>query len=106
LNTIVDVVDRAMTPANPAVMIGHVVLIGKINQMYAVADRVHARGATLLVDGVLGFGHEPTNVTAIDSDSYAAGFHKSGASAGDCGPYVRPDLVERPTVWRYREEPD
>jgi selenocysteine lyase/cysteine desulfurase len=95
-----------MTPANPAMMIGHVVLIGKINQMHAVADCVHARGATLLVDGVLGFGHEPTNVTAIDSDSYAAGFHKSGASAGDCGPLCQTRPRRTATVWRYREEPD
>src|SRR6185295_9407491 len=61
-----------------------------------IADWVHARGAHLLVDGVLGLGHIPTNVTVMDCDFYAAGFHKWG-----CGPratavfYVRPGLVER-----------
>jgi cysteine desulfurase/selenocysteine lyase len=77
-------------------MIGQVVLTGQINPVRAIADRVHARGAKLLVDGVLGMGHVETDVVASDCDFYAAGFHKWG-----CGPratavfYVRPGLAER-----------
>jgi isopenicillin-N epimerase len=96
LNEIVDAVDRALTPRTRLVMIGHVVLTGQINPVRAIADRVHARGAKLLVDGVLGLGHVATDIQAMDCDFYAAGFHKWG-----CGPratavfYVRPGLVER-----------
>jgi cysteine desulfurase / selenocysteine lyase len=77
-------------------MIGHIVLTGQINPVRAIADRVHARKAHLLVDGVLGIGHVPVDVKAMDCDFYAAGFHKWG-----CGPratavfYVRPGLVSR-----------
>jgi cysteine desulfurase/selenocysteine lyase len=77
-------------------MIGQVVLTGQINPVRAIADRVHARGAKLLVDGVLGMGHVETDVVASDCDFYAAGFHKWG-----CGPratavfHVRPGLAER-----------
>lgn len=96
LDAIVEAIDRAMTPRTRLVMIGHVVLTGQINPVRAIADRVHARGAKLLVDGVLAVGHIATDVTALDCDFYAAGFHKWG-----CGPratavfYVRPTLVEQ-----------
>jgi isopenicillin-N epimerase len=96
LDAIVEAIDRAMTPRTRLVMVGQVVLKGQINPVRAIADRVHARGAKLLVDGVLAVGHVETNVVAMDCDFYAAGFHKWG-----CGPrataafYVRPGLVER-----------
>lgn len=96
LDAIVEAIDRAMTPRTRLVMIGQVVLTGQINPVRAIADRVHARGAKLLVDGVLAVGHVESDVVAMDCDFYAAGFHKWG-----CGPrataafYVRPGLVER-----------
>jgi isopenicillin-N epimerase len=96
LDAIVDAIDRAMTPRTRLVMIGQVVLTGQINPVRAIADRVHARGAKLLVDGVLAVGHVEADAVAMDCDFYAAGFHKWG-----CGPratavfYVRPSLVER-----------
>lgn len=94
LDSIVEAIERMLTPRTRLVMIGHVVLLGQINPVRAIADRVHSRGAKLLVDGVLGLGHVPTDVTALDCDFYAAGFHKFA-----CGPratavlYVRPGLV-------------
>ena len=96
LESIVDAVERAMTPRTRLVMIGQVVLFGQINPVRAIADQVHARGAKLLVDGVLAVGHVPADVRAMDCDFYAAGFHKFA-----CGPratavfYVRPGLVEQ-----------
>lgn len=96
LDAIVEAIDRAMTPRTRLVLIGQVVLTGQINPVRAIADRVHARGAKLLVDGVLAVGHVATNVSAMDCDFFAAGFHKWG-----CGPrataafYVRPSLVEQ-----------
>jgi selenocysteine lyase/cysteine desulfurase len=96
LDAITDALEQALTPRTKLVMIGQVVLTGQITPVRAIADRVHARGARLLVDGVLGIGHIPTDVRAMDCDFYAAGFHKFA-----CGPratavfYVRPGLVEK-----------
>lgn len=92
--SIVDAIDRVLTPRTRLVMIGQVVLLGQINPVRAIADLAHRRGAKLLVDGVLGLGHIPTDVKQMDCDFYAAGFHKFA-----CGPratavfYVRSDLV-------------
>ena len=92
--SIVDAIDRALTQRTRLVMIGQIVLLGQINPVPAIADRVHRNGAKLLVDGVLALGHIPTDVKAMDCDFYAAGFHKFA-----CGPratavfYMRPGLV-------------
>ena len=107
LGSIVDAVGRALTPRTRLVMLGQVVLFGQINPVRAIADRVHAKGAKLLVDGVLAIGQIPTDVKAMDCDFYAAGFHKFA-----CGPratavfYVRPDLIERlpPLFGRFVED--
>lgn len=96
LDAIVDAVEQALTPRTKLVMMGQVVLTGQITPVRAIAERVHARGARLLVDGVLGIGHVPTDVRAMDCDFYAAGFHKFA-----CDPratavfHVRPGLVEK-----------
>jgi selenocysteine lyase/cysteine desulfurase len=94
--SILDAIDRNLTPRTRLVMIGQVVLLGQINPVRAIADLVHRKGAKLLVDGVLGLAHVPTDVRAMDCDFYAAGFHKFA-----CGPratalfFVRPHLVGR-----------
>jgi selenocysteine lyase/cysteine desulfurase len=96
VEAIVDAVNFGLGPRTRLVMIPHVVLTGQIMPVRAIADRVHARGAHLLVDGVLGIGHVATDVRAMNCDFYAAGFHKWG-----CGPratavfWVRKDLVAR-----------
>ena len=92
--SIVEAIDREITPRTRLVMIGHIVLLGQINPVRAIANLVHSKGAKLLVDGVLGLGHIPADVKAMDCDFYAAGFHKFA-----CGPratavfYVRSGLV-------------
>lgn len=96
LDAIVEAIDSAVTPRTKLVIVGQVVLTGQINPIRAIADLVHQRGAVLLVDGVLAVGHIPVDVTAMDCDFFAAGFHKWG-----CGPrgtavfYVRRELAER-----------
>jgi selenocysteine lyase/cysteine desulfurase len=92
--SILDAIDRNLTPRTRLVTIGQVVLLGQINPVRAIADLVHRKGAKLLVDGVLGLAHVPTDVRAMDCDFYAAGFHKFA-----CRPratalfFVRPHLV-------------
>ena len=105
--SILEAIEHAMTPRTRLVMVGHIVLFGQINPARQIADLVHARGAKLLVDGVLAIGHIPTDVRAMDCDFYAAGFHKFA-----CGPrataafYVRPGLIEQlpPLFGRYSED--
>lgn len=106
---IVAAVEQALTPRTRLVLVGQVVLTGQLTPVRAIADLVHARGARLLVDGVLAVGHVPVDVAAMDCDFYAAGFHKWG-----CGPratavfYVKPDLTARlpPLFGAYRESDD
>ncbi len=92
---IAEAVEAGMTQRTRLVMVGQMSLTGQILPVRAIAERVHARGARLLVDGVLALGQMPTDVKAMDCDFYAAGFHKLA-----CGPratavfYVRPALVE------------
>jgi selenocysteine lyase/cysteine desulfurase len=94
--SIVDAIDRALTPSTRLVMIGQMVLLGQINPIRAIADRVHRNGAKLLVDGVLALGHIPTDVKAMDCDFYAAGFHKFACGLRATAVfYVRPGLVEQ-----------
>ena len=96
-----------LTNRTRLVMIGHIVLTGQINPVREIAELVHARGAELLVDGVLAIGHIETDVHAMGCDFYAAGFHKWG-----CGPratavfYVRPEHVETlpPLFGAYEED--
>ncbi len=89
-------VDASLGPRTRLVMVPHVVLTGQILPVRAIADRVHARGAHLLVDGVLGVGHVETDVHTMGCDFYAAGLHKWG-----CAPratavfWVREGLVAR-----------
>jgi selenocysteine lyase/cysteine desulfurase len=59
-DSILEAIERAMTPRTRLVMMGHIVLFGQINPVRAIADLVHARNAKLLVDGVLAIGHIPT----------------------------------------------
>lgn len=108
-DAIIQAIDAALGPHTRLVMVPHVALTGQILPLRAIADRVHRRGAHLLVDGVLGIGHVPTDLRAMDCDFYAAGFHKWG-----CGPratavfWVRPELVSRlPSLFgSVREDPE
>ena len=65
---IVDAIERAMTARTRLVLLGQVVLFGQINPIRPIADLVHGKNAKLLVDGVLGIGHVPTDVMAMDCD--------------------------------------
>jgi cysteine desulfurase / selenocysteine lyase len=54
--------------------------LGTLNPIRAIADRVHAAGAVLLVDGAQGAAHAPVDVHALGADFYAFSGHKL------CGP--------------------
>ena len=77
---------------------------GAIQDLPALADLAHSRGARLLIDGYQGAGQVPTDVVSTDLDFYCAGGLKwlLGGS-GIAFLYVRPTLVRglepRVTGW-------
>ncbi len=74
---------------------------GAIQNVRAVADLAHKRGALLLIDGYQGAGQLPVDVKSLDVDFYCSGGLKwlLGGS-GIAFLYVRPSLISRlePTV--------
>jgi cysteine desulfurase family protein (TIGR01976 family) len=67
--------------------------IGTRPDVRAIADRAHARGALVYVDGVHATPHAPTDVTALGADLYAFSTYKL------CGPHAgclvaSPELLE------------
>lgn len=68
--------------------------IGTRPEVRAVADRAHAHGALVYVDGVHATPHGPTDVAALGADLYACSTYKL------CGPHAgcvsaAPELLER-----------
>jgi len=51
-------------------------ILGTINPVREIADRVHARGALLVVDGVGFAPHRAVDVQALGADFYAFSFYK------------------------------
>jgi cysteine desulfurase/selenocysteine lyase len=50
--------------------------LGTINPVRAIADRAHAAGAVVLVDGAQAAAHLPVDVQALDCDFYVFSGHK------------------------------
>lgn len=51
-------------------------ILGTINPIRAIADRVHAQGALLCVDGVAYAPHRLVDMQALDADFYVFSFYK------------------------------
>jgi cysteine desulfurase/selenocysteine lyase len=76
-----DALDEAITARTKLVAIGHVSnALGTINPVREIADRAHAAGALVLVDGAQGAPHLRVDVQALGCDFYALSGHKM------CGP--------------------
>jgi selenocysteine lyase/cysteine desulfurase len=83
---------------------------GAIQDVRAVADIAHRRGALLLVDGYHAAGQIPVDVSALDADFYCAGGLKwLLGGTGIAFLYARPELIPslhpRATGWfAHREQ--
>jgi len=76
-----DDLDRLLGPATKLVCITHVSNgLGTINPIRRIAERAHACGAMLLVDGAQAAPHLPIDVAELGCDFYAFSGHKM------CGP--------------------
>lgn len=70
--------ERLMTGRTRLVAITHVSnILGTINPIKEIAQRVHARGAEIVVDAVAYAPHRAVNVTDLDVDYYLFSFYKT-----------------------------
>ncbi|MBX6364159.1 MAG: cysteine desulfurase [Gemmatimonadetes bacterium] len=78
-----DQLDELLTDRTRIVAVGHASnALGTINPVREIADRAHAAGALVLVDGAQGAAHLPVDVQALGCDFYAFSGHKVGGPMG------------------------
>jgi cysteine desulfurase/selenocysteine lyase len=68
--------------------------LGTINPVREIADRAHAAGALVLVDGAQAAPHVPVDVQALDVDFYAFSGHKMLGPTGAGALWARRELLE------------
>jgi cysteine desulfurase/selenocysteine lyase len=77
----VDQLDALLSERTKVVAFNHISnSLGTINPVRVIADRAHAVGAIVVVDGAQGAPHVPVDVQALGADFYAISSHKM------CGP--------------------
>ncbi len=97
--------ERAVDDRTAIVATSHVYFIsGGIQDLAALAEIAHRRGALLLVDGYQAAGQLPVNVRSLDVDFYCAGGLKwllggSGIAFLYARPELIPGLEPRATGW-------
>jgi cysteine desulfurase family protein (TIGR01976 family) len=73
-----EALDALMTPRTRLVAVTHTSnILGTINPIAAIADRVHAHGAEIAVDAVAYAPHRLIDVAALDVDYYIFSFYKT-----------------------------
>jgi len=68
--------------------------LGTINPVREIADKAHAAGALVLVDGAQAVPHLPVDVQALGADFYAFSGHKMLAPTGSGALWARRELLE------------
>lgn len=69
-------------------------VLGTVNPVRLIADRAHAVGALVVVDGAQAVPHLPVDVGALGADFYAASGHKMFGPTGIGFLYGRSELLE------------
>jgi selenocysteine lyase/cysteine desulfurase len=101
----VEALARAVDERTALVATSHVFFTsGAIQDVRAVADLAHAKGALLLVDGYHAAGQLPVDVRALDADFYCSGGLKwllggTGVAFMYARPSLWPSLAPRATGW-------
>ncbi len=93
--------DELLGPRTRLVGLTHVSnVLGTVNDIAAVAERVHAQGALLVVDGAQALGHLPVDVARLGADVYAGSGHKMFGPSGTGFLWGRYELLEElPPHW-------
>lgn len=90
--------DELLTARTRLVAVGHVSnALGTINPIPEIADRAHAAGALLLVDGAQSAPHLTVRVEELGCDLYAFSGHKMCGPMGTGGLWGRRALLEEMT---------
>jgi selenocysteine lyase/cysteine desulfurase len=107
----VEAIARAVDDRTALVATSHVYFTsGAIQDVRAVADVAHRRGALLLVDGYQAAGQLPVDVQALDADFYCSGGLKwllggTGVAFVFARPELWPSLTPRASGWfAHREQ--
>ncbi|MHA7871032.1 MAG: aminotransferase class V-fold PLP-dependent enzyme [Hyphococcus sp.] len=88
--------EEAITPKTKLIVASHLVDgFGYVLPIRELSDLAHDRGAQLLADGALSFGHIPVSMKELGCDYFATSLHKwLNAPLGTGALYVRRDRIE------------
>jgi cysteine desulfurase/selenocysteine lyase len=88
--------DDVLTERTRLVSIAHVSnALGTVNPVREIAERAHAAGALVLVDGAQSAPHLPVDLPELGCDLYAFSGHKMCGPTGMGGLWGRRDVLER-----------
>jgi cysteine desulfurase/selenocysteine lyase len=87
--------DALLSDRTRIVCVNHISnALGTINPVAEIAERAHAAGALMLVDGAQGAPHADVDVQALGCDFYAISSHKMGGPMGAGVLWARRELLE------------
>jgi cysteine desulfurase/selenocysteine lyase len=90
-----DALDAALARRPKIVAVAHVSnVLGTVNPIAEIAQRAHAAGALVVVDGMQAVPHMPVDVGALDVDFYAWTGHKAYGPTGIGVLHGRRELLE------------
>lgn len=93
--------DHLLTPRTRIVALTHVSnVLGTVNPLRQIADRAHAVGAIVVVDGAQATAHLPIDVQALDCDFYVASAHKMYGPTGVGFVWGRRALLDAMPPWQ------
>jgi cysteine desulfurase/selenocysteine lyase len=93
--------DTLLTSRTRVVALAHVSnVLGTVNPVRLVADRAHAAGAVVVVDGAQAVPHLRVDVEALGADFYAASAHKMYGPTGVGMLYGREALLDQMPPWQ------
>jgi cysteine desulfurase/selenocysteine lyase len=88
-------------PRTRIVAVSHVSnVLGTVNPVRVLADRAHAAGAVVVVDGAQAVPHLKVDVMELGADFYAASAHKMYGPTGVGMLYGRRELLEAMPPWQ------
>lgn len=92
---VVSALDRLLTPRVKIVALAHMSnVLGTVNPIAGIAERAHAIGAKVVVDGAQSAAHMPVDVQALGADFFACSSHKMCGPTGIGVLYGRRELLD------------